>query len=701
MPKMTESELMDTTYTLLNEAESYLEERVTEQRAKAMRYYHGENPDNLPEVEGRSKIVVTEVRDTIEWILPDLLKIFTGGEKLISIEPNGEEDSFDAEQAEEWVNYVVNRQNNGFMTAYVWMKDALLNKLGFIKQYWKTETFRERQDYDGLSEEEFEGLKGADGFEIADSEKITFHLMDTPAGPVPMEGEPENMEGVVLDGDGNAALLDMYNVTGYKITEESRIVEENLPPEEVLFLEDTKEIPHKCRFVAHEKEVTVSELRELFPDVDIEDDISGPSLTEAGLYDEETLERNYDSTQTVGLESDQAAFADPASKKVWLYEIYTKTDYDGDGVAEWVQLFRCGDTVLGIDEVDYPKIFTICPILWPHRAVGLSLADILLDLQELQTALNRQILDAVYLANNPRSEIDVNGLTEDTVDDLLDNRIGGYVRVTHPGTVNPLITTPLQPWTFNLLEHWEQRREQRTGVTRYSGGLDPNTLNKTATGVMSIMSAAARRIELIARIFAETGFKDRIKGILDLSAQYPDYVGERVLKLTNKSINLDPERLRGRYDLITSAGIGAGNKEIQTAALMQILQTQKELIVGGMGPGNPKALVTMENLFNTLKAMIQNMGFKATNDFVSDPEDPQIEREPPREEPPDPQVVKAQMDAQQKQAELQQKEDESLRKYEIEKEQNALRAREIQIKEHELGIQAWKTGHEAAVRTVK
>ena len=693
--KMTDDDLLSITQQLLNEAQTYMEESITKDRAKAMRYYKGETPDNLPRVVGRSQMVVTEVRDTIEWIMPDLCKIFTGGEQVASIEPHGSEDSFDADIADEWVNYVIMRQNQGFLNTYTWIKDALLSKTGFLKQYWKVEKIRVRNDFENVTEEELDYLKRAEDFEIADTLKKTIHMMDTPQGPQVMEGEPQDGMPVALGEDGEPLTDVLYDVTGYKVTEEARIVEEVIPPEEVLFLADTKSIPHNCRFVAHERQITLGDLRELFPDADIEDDIHGPSLTESGIYDEETLERSKDSSKTIGLD-DSDTHADPSQRKVWLYEIYVKCDFDGDGEQEFVQLFRVGSTIIERDEVDYPPIYSICPILWPHRFVGFSLADLLIDLQELQTALNRQILDYVYLANNPRQEVNVNGMTEDTIDDLLDNRIGGFVRVSHPGTVNPLVTSPLQPWTFNLLEHWEQRREQRTGVTRYSGGLDPNTLNKTATGVMTIMSAAARRIELIARIFAETGFKDRIRGILDLSAKYPEYVGERILRLTNRELDISADKLTGRYDLVVNAGIGAGNKETQSAHLMNLLNEQKQIIAAGFGPGNPQSIVTLENFYNTMKTIIENVGFKNTADFVTDPTDAEAPRDPVNEPQPDPAQIKAQMDMQYKMQALQQKEQESLRKDQREQEANMIKLKELEIEQQRLDVEAWNVGNSAA-----
>lgn len=683
--KLTDEDLITITTLQIQEAQSYLDESVSEERAKALRYYAGENPDNLPLVDGRSKMVSTDVRDAIEWILPDLVKIFTGGDKVVTIEPHGQEDNFDAKLAEEWTNYVIMRQNPGFLNTYTWIKDALLSKHGFLKQYWKIESIRDRQQYDGLTDEEYAFLKRAEDFEITDH--AMQYVMQGPDGqPIPVPKGMEKQDGVIA----------LHNVTGYQISEEARIAEECEPPENVLFLSDTGWIPHDCRFVAIEEEKTIGELREMGYNVD--DNIQGPPISQAGLYDIEDLERMHDTSGVIGLdESGDEAMTDPTLRKVWFYEVYTKLDRDGDGVPEWLKIHRVGMTALDVEEVDYPNIYAICPIIWPHRFVGLSIADVLLDIQELMTALNRQVLDAIYLANNPRSEVDVTGMTEDTIDDLLDSRVGGFVRVKRPGTVNPLITTPLQPWTFNLLESWEQKKEARTGVTRYSGGLDPNALNKTASGVFQLISQAARRIELIARIFAETGFKDRIRGILDLSARYPEYVGERVLRLTNKELKLTPDKLRGRFDLIVDAGVGAGNREQNAAHIMSLLGIYERLMLSGLGPGSPKALVTTQNIFNAVREFISaSLGKRNTSDFLTDPSDEQAQRDPVAE----PKPTKEEIDAQKAQGELQLKaqqmqldHDISMRELGIKERELDLKAQELELKAREIEIKEWQAAH--------
>jgi hypothetical protein len=694
---LSDKDLMKLSHLLVQEADSYLDENIKHQRARALRYYLGENPDNMPLVDGRSQMVDTQLRDTIEWIMPDLVRTFAGDDKICSIEPHGDEDNFDADLADEWVNYVIMRQNRGFLITNTWIKDALLSKLGFIKQYWEEDKHRKRIDLEGLTEKEFTALKKAEDFDISDSKKYPVFQVITPKGGDVWVTEDEVGPGMELveDSDGDVSTQMVWDVTGYQLSSEWLIREENCPPEEIGFLSDTKEIPWQCRLLYHETQKTLGEVRQMFPDAKLDDDAPGWNITESGLYDEETIERYYDTSQTIGLDdSGDQTFIDPSLRKVWLYEIYMKCDRDGDGVPEWVQLFRMGDETLAVDEVDYPKIFAICPILWPHRAVGLSLADLLFDLQDLQTALNRQILDHVYQANNPRTEIDMTGANEDTIDDYLDNRIGGYVRVDRAGTVRPLEYSPLEPWTFNLLEHWEQKRESRTGVSRLNGGMDPNSLNKTATGVVQILNQAARRIEQIARIFAETGFRDRIRGILDLSAEHPEYASEQVMRLSGEAKALDAQAITGRYDLVVNAGVGTGNKEQQAQHMMQLLQTQRELVQNGLGPGSAhdKQMVTLQNIYNVTRDLIVNWGHRNTADYITDPSDEKADRDPVVEQQPSKDELDHQ--AEMKKLEIEEKKGKTAA-HKID-EEIKIKQEELKLEERRIALEEYKVGQEMA-----
>jgi hypothetical protein len=698
--RLDDQDLMKISHLLVLEADSYLQEVIIPQRAKALRYYMGENPDNVALVDGRSKMVDTQLRDTIEWIMPDLVRTFAGDDEICTIEPHGAEDNFDADMAESWVNYVIMRQNRGFLTTYTWIKDAVLSKMGFIKQYWRCNRHRQRIDLEGLTDFELQKLQEAEDFKIADKKSYQVaHVVDAGGQElwVSKEDVKPGME-FVTDAEGDIETATATDVTGYQVSEEWVITEENLPPEEVGFLADTKEIPWKCRFIYHRTEKSIGELRQLFPDVDIPDDIMGFDISDSGIYDEETIQRFYDTSSTLGLNNaGEESFIDPTMRKVWLYEIYMLCDRDGDGTPEWVQLFRVGDTALEVEEVSYPKLFAITPIIWTHRAVGLSLADLLYDLQELQTVLNRQILDHIYQSNNPRTEIDVTGMTEDTLDDYLDNRIGGYVRVERPGTVRPLLYSQLAPWTFNLLEHWEQKRESRTGISRMNGGLDPNSLNKTATGIVQILNQAARRIELIARTFAETGFRDRIRGILDLSAEYPEYAADQVMRLEGTSKPLDPMKITGRYDLIVNAGIGTGNKEQHAAHMMSLLGTMKELMLGGLGPGSEKQLVTLKNLYNVIRDMITNMGHRNTADYITDPDDKEAQRDPPAQPKPSPDELKMQVELKKIEADREKNQQDSM----LAREELQLKRMELEIKSREVATKEWQAGAQEATHRMK
>jgi len=167
--KLSDSDLLKLSHLLIQQADEYLDEEIRPARARAMRYYRGENPDNLPLVDGRSKMVDTQVRDTIEWIMPDLVRTFAGDDEVVAIEPHGEEDTFDADLAEQWVNHVIMRQNRGFLTTHNWIKDALLGRLGFLKQSWRTEEIRKRDDYEDLTDDEKEFLDRAEDYDVIEA----------------------------------------------------------------------------------------------------------------------------------------------------------------------------------------------------------------------------------------------------------------------------------------------------------------------------------------------------------------------------------------------------------------------------------------------------------------------------------------------------------------------------------------------------
>ncbi len=595
--KLDDDTLRDLTQRYIDASASFIETEIASDREKALRYYEGENPDSLPVVPGRSRMVDPVVRDTVEWIMPSLMRIFAAGDKWISVEPHGPEDAQKARATEAWVNYVTQRMNPGYLLDYQWIRDCLLEKVGWQKIYWDVTETREKSAFQGVTAEELELLRAQPGVEIEDEQAM-------PAG--------EGME--------------LYAIQVSIDKREANLRIDTLPPEEVLYTEDATLDRGSWWFIAHKSEKRISELRAL--GFDVADDINGPEL--------ESLDNDERFSDNGGLGPDDDALteADPSSRKVWLYECYVRHDLDDDGSAEWLQVMRVGDEILSVEEIDDVPLVCISPVLRSHRLTGYSIADLCLDMQDLSTAIQRNVYDHLYSTVNPRSELVVPGLTEHTVSDYLDNRVGGFVRVRQAGTVSPLATAPLPPYTFELLNHVQAKTEARTGVTRFNQGLSPDTLNKTATGTSLVMQAANARLELIARNLAETGFRERVRQIIRLSAAHPEYLAQRTIQLSGAPLQLTANDLVASYDLVINTGIGTGNRETQMQHMAMLMQSYQMLAQAGAGPGSQNPVFSTVNLYNALAESLKLAGYRNTADFLIDPQNPNAPRDPPAPPPP-------------------------------------------------------------------
>jgi hypothetical protein len=281
---------------------------------------------------------------------------------------------------------------------------------------------------------------------------------------------------------------------------------------------------------------------------------------------------------------------------------------DGDGIAELRQVFYAGNEILSDEECDYVPFHSICPIPIPHKFFGQSLADRTTDIQLQKTTITRQILDNLYLTNNARVTA-VDGQVN--LDDLLTATAGGVVRIKSQGAVQPLNVPPVAGQAFPMLQYLDSVAQKRTGVTDASQGLDPAILqNVTAAAVASMQAAGAGKVELIARIFAETGVKSLFKGILHLLCKYQDK--PRIVRMRGSYVAFDPREWSNQYDVDINVGLGAGNRQEQMAMLQMVLQKQEQ-VLGQMGPANP--LVSMGQYRNTLGRMVEAAGFKDSAEF--------------------------------------------------------------------------------------
>lgn len=589
--------------------------KLAKDRQRALEYYLGDPIGELapPESEDRSKVVSLDVADTVEWILPSLIRIFTAGDDAVQFEPQGEEDIDAAEQATQWANYVFYRQNNGFILQHNWFKDALMFRLGVVKLWW--------EDSKDVTTEEYQGLSAAQIAMMMQDESI--EIVEQTATLAMENGQLQTPEP-------------MYDVTVKRTKDTSQIKIVNVPPEEFLYSRRATGINNL--YAAHHRVLkTISELKAMgYKNLD---DLAGDDgKAEFSMERVERVQRN-DSFTYSPEAGDQNV--DPSMRRVWIVESYLKVDYNGDGIAEWRKVVTCGKRLLDNEEVDDHPFALITPIMMAHEVAGRSIADLTIDIQKIKTALTRQMLDNLYIGNNQTLVIDeTKGVN---IDDVLDRRVGGVIRTKNLDAVRPLEIPPIMAPALQGMEYIDSVKENRTGVTRYNQGVDANSLNKTASGINAIMNASQQRIELIARIFAETGVKELFLKILKLSAEHQDK--SKIIRLNNKFVAIDPRAWKNQFDMTVNVGLGTGNKDQMAQHLMGLMQVQAQALAGQL------PIVTPKNVYNAAIKYAQNVGFKDGDQYFTDPNDPN-NQQPPK---PDPEMMKmqAQLQLEQQKAQVQ------------------------------------------------
>ena len=598
----------------IDNAIGYINTETVEERRDALMAYNREPYGN--EVEGRSTIVTGEVAEAVDGALPQLLRVFTQSDDVVRFEPKAPGDEEKAKQATEYCNWVLMNDNPGFEVFQTWFKDALLQKAGVIKVWWNDETSVDKEKYENLSEEELTLL-------LADGQMEVVKQRQTQIGEVPVPPTPEQM--MLAQQTGVPPEMTMqpvfsYNVTVKKINKKGSVKVENVPPEEFLISKKARRIAD-APFVAHRRLTTRSEL--------ISMGFKADEIDELPAYDDLTFTPERVARFPNGEQPDDPSL-DTSMDEIETFECYIRTDYDEDGIAELRRVFYAGGTILENEEADFIPFCSICPIPMPHKFFGHSLADRVVDIQKIKTTITRQMLDNLYLSNNARMAV-VDGQVN--LDDMLTVTPGGIVRVKNNAAITPLTVPLVAGQAFPMLAYMDEIQQKRTGVTQASQGLDPNILqNTTATAVAMVQNAGAAKVELIARIFAETGVKDLFKSILHLVCKYQDK--ERIVRMRGKFVAIDPREWSNEYDLTVNVGLGTGNREQQMAMVAAILQKQEQ-IMSQMGIANP--LVSPSQYRNTLGRFIESAGFKDTSEFFREIT-PEMEQQllQPQQQQPDP-----------------------------------------------------------------
>lgn len=631
MAKMTEDQLKAITDAEMRSSVGYWGGKLAEQRRKAEYYYLALPKGDLtpPEVDGRSSVVVPYVRNVIESMLPQLMVKFTGGDSVVEFEASKPGDEPKAKNCTDYLNYLFWKKNSGHSVAYTWMKDALLQKRGIVKVWWDTRVDETKEEYRGLTAIELSEIMEDEEIEVSDH-KAYPDEEDAKARQQAIEHATQqgaNPQAIAqLQGQPPALLFD---ITAKRSKKGGKICIENVPPEEFLISRRAKTIADSP-FVGHRFLRTKSDLKSMgYKNVD---QLGSDDNAEA--LNAERVERNSWDDE-LAYTSDNTEGGDDSQTQVWVTDCYLKVDWDGDGIAEIRKVTRAGNQILENEQTDIIPFVSICPIPLPHKFFGLSVADLAMGTQFMETSILRSVHDNQNLQTNGRYYAVENQVN---LDDLLTNRPGGVVRVKTKDAVGRLDQGMGDlAGAMSLLEYMSEFGEAATGWTRYSQGNDAKAIQGTATGANIITNKDDMRLDLIARNFAE-GWVELFKQMLKLVCQHQDKKAE--VQISGQWVDIDPREWRNQFDVNINVGLGVGNKDQQVMHLMAVIGQQEK--VHAIGVASP------QNIFNASEALAKLTGQKNGDKYFTDPT-----KQPPPPPKPDPEVIKGQVTMQVEGAKLQ------------------------------------------------
>lgn len=619
---MSEEQLQGVISAEINDAISFIDDDIGGNRALATEYYYGDPFGD--EEEGRSQVVSMDVRDTVQGILPSLMRIFFGPERVVEFTPQGPEDIANADQATDYVDFIFKRDNPGFKILHSAFKDALVRKCGIVKYWWDESVEVRAKSFSMLDEQSMMMLTQDPDVEISAVREY----------PVPGT-EPTNEAQAIMTPPPM-----MYDVEIKRRIKTGKVKIEALPPEEFLIDRRAKSID-EATFVGHRTMKTVSDLVAMGYDYDEMVEVAGNG-------------NDFDNNQEYTARNPFAVIStanngDPSSKSVLYIEGYLKVDFDGDGIAEMRRICTVGtgNKVVRNEIVDERQFADFCPDPEPHTFFGMCPADVVMDIQRIKSNVQRGILDSLAQSIHPRTAI-VEG--QANLEDVLNTEVGAVIRMRAPGMVQPFTTPFVGQAAFPMLDYLDDIKQTRTGISKAAAGLDADALQSTTKAAVSAtVNAAHQHIEMIARIFAETGLRKLFTGVLKLVVENQDRA--RMVRLRNKFVPIDPRSWDSKMDVVVNVGVGDGTIEDRINILNQVAMRQ-EMLIKETGPNNP--VVSIPQYTNTLTKMLQLAGIKDSQNYFNQlPADFQM---PAPEAPkPTPEEMLAQVQAQAIQADIQKK----------------------------------------------
>lgn len=595
-----------------DDAEDYIDS-IGAERAESTEYYKGTRPEESDA--GHSRYVSTDVHDAVSFMMPSLMRIFFGHNRVCEFVPQSAEDVELANQQTDYINHLLNKAD-GYQVIHAALKDALIRKAGFVKAYYSEEIEVTSHNYTDLDEQQVMALQLDPANEIVELVERTESVEAI---------DPETGETVAQD------VVVGIDLTVRRTKEKDRIVLEALPPEEVLFSRNARDI-YSCAYVAHRSIKTVSELvamgyehSEVADHAGISDDLSTDSSMER---------RTRNPLEDISF-NDRP---DEAHQYVYYVEHYLNYDADGDGIAEKLRVCTVGSghEIVNIEPCDHLPIVMFSADPEPHTALGSCVADYVKPLQLAKSQIMRDTLDSLGHSVFPRlilTEGQVN------IDDALNTDVGQPIRVRQPGAVQPLTIPFVGQQAFPVINYLDQTREDRTGISRSSVGLNAEQMQSTtAAAITNTINNAQGRVEVSARNLAETGMKPLFRLINRLVIQNMNR--RDVFRLRNQFVVVDPRTWDTDKDIVVNVAIAGSSDREKIAALQSVLQ-QQQALMGQLGFANP--LVSPQQLVNTITKIIELSGFKDVDNFINTQAPPPQAFAKPQPQPqPDPAMIVAQ-----------------------------------------------------------
>jgi len=598
---------------MVREAERHAED-LSKDRIRATEYYRGTMTDT-PADAARSKVVSRDVRDNIKKVLPSIVRTILNGDEVVKFEPMASGDEESAEQASDYLNFVVMNESGARQAIYDAVHDALLLRNGILKWWVDERQAVKISRHTGLPEDAFAQLVAGDDVEVLEhSEAVEM-----------VEGQPVTVHDVKI-----------------RRTYWTRDIRAAAVPRERFLIHPDAVTLQDSLITGEKLTMRRGDLVAMGYDRDLIDGLA--------LADDDASEA--DARRDVSRSQDEAQRANDA---IDYYDLYLRVDMDGDGIAELRHMCFAGGlgekNLLVDEECDEVQFADIAVMRQPHQWEGVSMADDLADVQQVKTVLMRQTLDNIYWQNNPQP------LMQDGVisnpEAVFNPEFGLPIRVRQGVDVRAALGFNQVPFvardSFGMLEYLDGVASDRTGVSDASAGLAPDALqNMTATASAMIEQAGIGQTELMVRTVAD-GLRVFFKGLLRLVIRHQDM--PRTVRLRDEWVSFDPRHWDAEMDCTVNTGLGAGTRE-RDMMMMQIVMGAQEKLLAAFGPDNP--YVKPQQVYNALAKMIESAGLKTPGLYFTDPdpEEVQAKMEAAKQQP-DPAMAKIEADAAATQAKLQ------------------------------------------------